>query len=132
LVATRATINKPTMKNTPTLLAILMAIAMHRYYTVHIAWWKRSRAFLKATKRRHRASTCSDIINRTCLPLILGVYFIIKSLKKGSSWPNNNRGMAHQYDDKHLSKMVGLIIVGGVNVAFNRYMTWLPLCVINQ
>ena len=59
-------------KNTPTLLAISMAIAMCGYYTEGIAWWRRSRAFLKATKCRYPASTCSDIINRACLPMILG------------------------------------------------------------
>jgi hypothetical protein len=42
------------MKNTPTQCAGTFA---------YIAWWRRSRVFLKATKRRHRASTCSDIIN---------------------------------------------------------------------
>ena len=40
-----------------------------------------SLAFLKATKRCHRVSTRSDSINRTRLHLILGVYFIVKSLK---------------------------------------------------
>jgi len=94
-------------ENTLNLLAISMAITMRWYYTARIAQWKRSRAFLKATKRRHRASTCSDIINRTYLPLILGIYFIVKLLKKGSSCPNNNRGMTHQSDEKHLSKTIG-------------------------
>ena len=36
-VAARATINKTTMQNVPSLLAILMVIAMLRYYTVHSA-----------------------------------------------------------------------------------------------
>jgi hypothetical protein len=36
-VAARATANKMTTKNGPTLLAILMAAAVHRYNTVHIA-----------------------------------------------------------------------------------------------
>jgi hypothetical protein len=40
-------------------------IAMRRYYTACIAQWRRFMAFIKATKRRHWASTCSDIINRT-------------------------------------------------------------------
>ena len=43
---------------------------------------RRFMAFLKATKCRHRTSTCSDIPTRTCLPLILGVYFIVKSTKR--------------------------------------------------
>jgi len=36
LTAARATINKTTMQNTPTLLAISMAIAMRRYDTERI------------------------------------------------------------------------------------------------
>ncbi len=67
------TINKTTMQNEPSLLAFLMAIAMRWYYTAHIAGWWRFVAFIKATKRHHRASTRSDITNRTCLSLILGV-----------------------------------------------------------
>ncbi len=47
-----------------TLLTISMAVAMRRYYTARIARWGRSMAFIKATKHRHRASTCSDIIKR--------------------------------------------------------------------
>ena len=35
--AAMATINKTTMQNVPSLLAILMVIAMLRYYTVHSA-----------------------------------------------------------------------------------------------
>jgi len=49
----------------PTLLAVLMAITMRRpMEEVH--------GFLKATKRRDRASTRSDSINWTCLPLFQG------------------------------------------------------------
>jgi hypothetical protein len=67
------------------LLAISKAVVVHRYDTVHIAWWRRFMAFLKATTHHHRASTHSDNINRTCLPMFLW-YFIVKSSKKGSSW----------------------------------------------
>ena len=52
--AARATINKTTMQHVPTLLAILMAIAMRRYFTVRIARWRSCAAFIKATKCRHR------------------------------------------------------------------------------
>jgi hypothetical protein len=89
--------------NVSTLLAVLMAVVVRPYYTARIAQWRRFMAFLKATKYRHRASTRSDSINQTCLPLIIGVYFIVKSLKNGSSCPNNNRGMTHQSDEKHLN-----------------------------
>jgi hypothetical protein len=62
LAATRATANKTMMQNVPTLLAILMAVAMRRYYTARIARWRRFVAFIKAAKRRHRhrASTHSN------------------------------------------------------------------------
>jgi hypothetical protein len=72
--ATRATINTTIMQNVPTLLAVSMVIAMRRYYITRIARWRRFMAFVKATKRRHRASTHSDIIKRTCLPLFQGKF----------------------------------------------------------
>ena len=34
--------------------------------TTHVTRWRRFVAFIKATKRRHRASTRSDSINRLC------------------------------------------------------------------
>jgi hypothetical protein len=37
-VAAGATANKTTTKNGPTLLAVLMAVAVHRYNTAQIAW----------------------------------------------------------------------------------------------
>jgi len=60
--AARATINITIMQNVPPLLTISMAIAVHRYYTARITRWRRSVAFIKATKRRHRTSTRSDIL----------------------------------------------------------------------
>ncbi len=80
--AARVTINKTTVQHVPTLLAVSMAIAMRRYNTARIAWWRRFVAFIKVTKLHHQVSTHSDIINQTCLPLNLGVCFIVKSLKK--------------------------------------------------
>jgi len=79
----------------PPLQAISMAVAMRQYNTARIARWRRFMAFIKATKRRHRASTRSDITNvsrqrrlfrtshrekglqLTCWPLItIGVWHI--------------------------------------------------------
>ncbi len=60
--------------NTPTKLAILMAMAMRGYVTACIAWWTRSRASLEATGRRHRASIMSDNINRTWLRRFLSMF----------------------------------------------------------
>jgi len=114
------TINKTMMQNVPTLLAVSMAIVMRQYYTARIARWRRFVAFIKATKRRHRASTRSDKHQSDMPTPISGVYFVIKSLKKSSSCPNNNRGVTHQTDEKHLYIM-SEYFVGVVNIAFNRY-----------
>jgi hypothetical protein len=119
------------MQHVSTLLTILMAIAVRRYYTARIARWRRFVAFIKVTKRRHRASTCSNSINQTCLPLIVGAYFIVKLLKKSSSCPNNNRGVTHQTDEKHLNNM-SEYFVGVVNIAFNHYNKHFVLRVINH
>ena len=100
--AARATINTMMMQHVPTLLAVLMAIAVWRYYTMHIVLWKRLVAFIKATKRHHWAITCSDRHQWDTHTYTLGVYFIVKFLKKGSSRPNNNRGVTYQTDEKHL------------------------------
>ncbi len=59
--------NKQQSTNWPQKLAALMAMAMRRYITMCITWWRRSRASLEATGRRHRASIMSDNINRTWL-----------------------------------------------------------------
>ena len=72
--AARATINTMKMQHVPTLLAVLMAIVMRRYYITRIFWWRRFVAFIKATKCRHWVSTCSDSIDWTCLPLFQGYF----------------------------------------------------------
>jgi len=46
LAAARAPANKTTMYYLPTLMAILVVIAMRRYYTARITQWRRSRAFI--------------------------------------------------------------------------------------
>ena len=66
-----------------------MAVAVWRYYTVRITRWRRLMAFLKATKRRHWVSTCSDNMNRTCPPQFIVVHFIVKSSKMLLSQYNN-------------------------------------------
>ncbi len=61
--------NKQQSTNTPKKVAILMAMAMpmRRYVTVRIPQWRRSRALLEATGRRHWASIMSNNINQTWL-----------------------------------------------------------------
>ncbi len=74
--------NKQQSTNTPKKVAVLMAMAMRRYVTTHIAQWRRSRASLKATGRRHWVSIMSDNINWTWLRIFFNV-FIIKTVGKG-------------------------------------------------
>ncbi len=71
LAAARAAANKTTMQNVSTLLTILMAVMEWWHYIAHIAWWRRFMAFIKATKRCHQASTCSDSI-QSVTPTLLG------------------------------------------------------------
>ena len=118
--AARATINTMIMQNVPNLLAVLMAIRMCRHYTVRIAQWRWFMAFIKATKHCHRASTRSDRHQSDMPTPISGVYFVVKSLKKSSSCSNNNRGVTHQTDEKHLY-IVSEYFFGVVNIAFNRH-----------
>ncbi len=57
--------NKQQSTNTPTKLAVLMAMAMHRYVIAHIARWRRSRASLEVTGRRHWVSIMPNNIHRS-------------------------------------------------------------------
>ena len=117
--AARATINTTKMEHVPTLLAVSMAITMWRYYTAHMARWRRFVAFIKATKCRHRVSTHSDRHQSDMPTPISGVYFIVKLSKKSLSCPSNNRGMTYQTDEKYLNIM-SKYFVGVVNIPFNR------------
>jgi hypothetical protein len=88
-------------------------------------------AFIKATKCRHWASTHSDRHQSDMPTPISGVYFIVKLLKKSSSCPNNNRGVTHQTNEKHLNNM-SKYFVGVVNVVFNCCNNCFVLRIINQ
>ncbi len=85
LAAARATgTNKWRYKNTPTLLSVLMAMAMRQNVTMHIAWWRRTSALLEATEHHHPVSCCSSIIrygaslggSKTCKHNILRVFLV--------------------------------------------------------
>jgi hypothetical protein len=84
--AARVTINKTIMQNVPILLAVMMAIAMRRYYTAHIAQWRRFVAFMEATKHCHQASTHSDIIKGTHQLRLFWKFHQEKGLKL-TCWP---------------------------------------------
>jgi len=79
--AARATANETTMQHVPTLLAISMAVSMRRYYTAHITRWRTFVAFIKATKRRHRASSRSDSINVTRQRRLFWLFYREKGLE---------------------------------------------------
>ena len=84
--AARATANKTTMYYVPTLMAILMVIAMRWFYIARIARWRWSRAFIKATKHCHRASTRSNSINRRCQRQLFLQLYCEKGLEL-TCWP---------------------------------------------
>ncbi len=95
--------NKKTMKNAWCLLAISMAMAMHRYDTKRIARWSGTRATPEATGRCHLVSIATDRINRSRK----SQFFILLTCWKGGTGDvktsTNNRGMTYQTDGKDLS-----------------------------
>ncbi len=82
--AAGATANETSMKNGPTLLAILMDVAVHRYNTACISQWRRSRAAQEATGCRPWASIMSNNIKGTYLRRFLSMFFIANTLKMGA------------------------------------------------
>ena len=88
-------------------------------------------AFIKVPKHHHQVSTCSDRHQSDMPTPISGVYFIVKLSKKSLICPNNNRGVTHQPDEKHLHYM-SEYFVGVVNIAFNHYNNRFVLRIINH
>jgi hypothetical protein len=99
----------------PTLLAVLMAIALRRYNTACITQWRRSRASPEATGCHHWASTRSNSITGTCQRRFCSMRKRPQSTRIS---PNNNRGMTYQTDEKHLTSMREYF-VGGASIVFN-------------
>jgi hypothetical protein len=100
--------NKQQSTNTPKKVAVLMAMAMRRYITAHIAQWRWSRASREATGRRHWASIMSDNINRTWLRRFFLCFYRQNHRKR--SWvdaktPVFIRGMTYQSKQKGLTKV---------------------------
>ncbi len=101
--------------NTPAKLAILMAMAMRRYVTVHIAQWRRSRASLEATGHCHRASIMPDNIVGTWLQRFFLCFYCQNHRKRSRVDAKNpvfNRGMTYRTKEKGLIK-VNIICWGG-------------------
>ncbi len=78
--------NKQQSTNTPKKLAVLMAMAMQRYLTAHIARWRRFRALLDATKCCHWASIAANSCNRSRMCRFFMSFFIVNSYKKVAGW----------------------------------------------
>jgi hypothetical protein len=85
-----------------------MAMAMRWYVSVHIAQWRRFRALLDATKRRHRASIVANSCNRSRMCQFFTSFFILNSYKKtqvDAKAPVFNRGITYQTKEKGLIKV---------------------------
>jgi hypothetical protein len=100
--------NKQQSTNTPKMVVVLMAMAMRRYVTAHIAQWRRFRASLEATGRCHWASIMSDNINWTCLRRFFQCFH--RQNRRTRSWvdakiPVFNRGRTYQSIRKGLTKL---------------------------
>ena len=119
-----ATINKTTVQNVPTLLVVLMVIAMQRYDTAPIAQWRRFMAY------HHRASTCSDITNWTRQHRLFLLFHCEKGLSDMLA-PNKKRGMTYQTDEKHKTNLQEYF-VGVVKLASYYLNTHLLLCVFTN
>jgi hypothetical protein len=81
--AARATDKQQQSTNTPKKVAMFMAAAVHQYNTMRIARWRRSRALLEATGRRHRASIMSNNIKPDMATTVCFDVFIVKTIGKG-------------------------------------------------
>ena len=73
-------------------------------------------AFIKATTRRHQASTRSDSINVvTRQRRLIPTFHREKRARVDMLTPNNNRGVTNQTDEKHLPNLreyfVGVVIL---------------------
>ena len=105
--------NKQQSTNKPKKLALLMAMAMRRYVTTHIAQWRRFRALLDATKCHHRVSIAANSCNRSCVCRFFTSFFIVNSYKKRSICTKRsqvdakasvfNRGITYQTKERGLT-----------------------------
>jgi hypothetical protein len=75
--------NRQQSRNTPKKMAMFMAVAVHQYNTLHIVQWRRSRALLEATGRRHWASIMSNKMKPDMATTVFFDVFIVKTIGKG-------------------------------------------------
>ncbi len=122
--------NKQQSTNTPKKLAVLMAMAMRRYVIVHITRWRRFRALLDATKRRHRASIAANSCNRSCMCHFLWVFSSSTCTKRSqvdAKAPVFNRGITYQTKEKGLIKMSRVwLYVHRMSSYPSSFSDWVP------
>ncbi len=100
--------NKQQSTNTPKKVGVSMAMAMRRYVTACIDWWRRSRASREATGCCHRASIMSDNINWTWLWRFFLCFHRQNRRKRSqvdAKTPVFNRGMTYKSKQKGLTKV---------------------------
>ncbi len=100
--------NKQQSIKTPKKLATLMAMAMRRNVTAHIAWWRRFEALLEAIKCHHRVSIAANRHNWSWMCLFFLSFLIDNSYKMSpveSKAPVFNRGITYQTKEKGLTKV---------------------------
>jgi hypothetical protein len=98
--------NKLQSTNTPTKLAVLMAMEMCQYITMRIAQWRISRASLEATGCPHWASIMSNNIKGTWLHQFFDVFHRQDRRKRSqvnAKAPVFNWGMTYQLKEKGLT-----------------------------
>ncbi len=79
-------VDKQLSTNDSKKVAKLMAMAMRRYVTAHIARWRRFRAFLNANKRHHWASIAADNDKWSHMCQFFYKFFIVNLYKKVAGW----------------------------------------------
>ena len=90
---------------------IWTVIVMRRYYSTRIAQWRKSRAFIKATKHCHRASTHSDRVLRS-LQAAIWLYVECAMAQFCREVATLHRGVTYQSDGKDLANAVEYLYWG--------------------
>ncbi len=100
--------NKQQSTNTPTKLAVSMAMVMPWYVTARIVQWRRSRALLEATGCHHWASIMFDNIKGTWLRWFFWCFHCWNHRKRSreeAKTPVFIRGMTYQTKEKGFIKV---------------------------
>jgi hypothetical protein len=110
---------KQQWKKVQTLLAILMAMAVRQYNTVHIAWWRRSTALVKADGCCHQASIAANSWNQSRICQFVSEFFHCQLIEKGHGWMLRPQSTIRVWHIKMMRriKLIVWILYGGVKQA---------------